>query len=67
MGDAPIPGSADEREAVLDVAARARAAAVHLRTMTRAEKDAALMAIADALDAEVGRIVAANERLYECL
>ena len=50
----------DEREAVLETARRGREAAVVLRTLTRAQKDAALHAIADALDAATGRIVAAN-------
>ena len=50
----------DEREAVLEVAARAREAAVDLRGLTRARKDAALLALADALDAAIDRIVEAN-------
>ena len=50
----------DERTAVRQVAERARAAAVVLRTLTRNEKDAALVAMADALDAHSARIVEAN-------
>ena len=52
--------SSDEREAVLETARRGREAAVVLRTLTRAQKDAALLAIADALDAATDRVVAAN-------
>ena len=52
--------TADERDAVLDVARRGREAAVVLRTLTRDRKDAALRAIADALDAATARVVAAN-------
>jgi glutamate-5-semialdehyde dehydrogenase len=52
--------AADERDAVLDVARRGREAAVVLRTLTRDRKDAALRAIADALDAATDRIVTAN-------
>lgn len=50
----------EEREAVLETARRGREAAVVLRTLTRAQKDAALLAIADGLDAQADRIVAAN-------
>ncbi|EFK96518.1 Gamma-glutamyl phosphate reductase [sediment metagenome] len=50
-----------EREQVLAVARRARDAAVTLRRLTRNEKDAALEAMADALDARTPEIVAANE------
>jgi glutamate-5-semialdehyde dehydrogenase len=71
-GDAPLTGtktptaaepdaSADaEREAVLATARRAREAAVVLRRLTRAQKDAALRAMVDALRANTERIVAAN-------
>jgi glutamate-5-semialdehyde dehydrogenase len=52
--------TADERDAVLDVARRAREAAVVLRTLTRDRKDAALLAIADALDAATDRVGTAN-------
>lgn len=52
----------DDREQVLATARRARGAAVALRRMTRNEKDAALLAMADALDARADEIVAANSR-----
>jgi glutamate-5-semialdehyde dehydrogenase len=52
--------TAADREAVLDVARRGREASVVVRTLTRSAKDAALLAIADALDAETARIVEAN-------
>ncbi|MFN8097107.1 MAG: glutamate-5-semialdehyde dehydrogenase [Dermatophilaceae bacterium] len=45
---------------VADLAGRARVAARELALMSRAEKDAALRALADALDAATDRIVAAN-------
>ena len=51
----------DEQERVLETARRARHAAASLRLLTRHEKDAALLAIADALDARAPEIVAANE------
>jgi glutamate-5-semialdehyde dehydrogenase len=50
----------DEREQVLAAARRARTAAVDLRQRTRNEKDAALLAMADALDRRTGEIVTAN-------
>ncbi len=50
----------DEREVVLATARRAREAAVVLRQLTRNQKDAALEAMADALDAEAATIVRAN-------
>ena len=49
--------TADE---VLDVARRARVAAAQLAPMTRAAKDAALLAMADALVAESAAVLAAN-------
>ena len=49
--------TADE---VLDVARRARTAAASLAPMTRAAKDKALLAMADALVQETPRIIAAN-------
>jgi glutamate-5-semialdehyde dehydrogenase len=49
-----------DRTAVLDCARAARAASVQLATTSRADKDAALLAMADALVAETPRIVAAN-------
>jgi glutamate-5-semialdehyde dehydrogenase len=48
------------RDAVLDTARRAKVASRRLATATRAEKDAALLALADALVAAADRIVAAN-------
>ena len=50
----------DEREAVLATARAAREAAVTLRQLTRNQKDRALLALADALDAGIDGIVAAN-------
>jgi glutamate-5-semialdehyde dehydrogenase len=49
-----------DREQVLATARRAREAAVVLRQLTRNQKDAALEAMADALDAGAAGIVAAN-------
>ena len=54
------PTGSDERDAVLEVARRGRDASVVLRSLTRARKDAALLAIADAVEAHTDRIVAAN-------
>ncbi len=54
------PDGTDEREAVLATARRAREAAVVLRRLTRAQKDAALRAMVDALRSSTERIVAAN-------
>jgi glutamate-5-semialdehyde dehydrogenase len=54
------PTTHDDRSAVLEVARRGREAAVTLRALPRGRKDAALLAIADALDAATDRIVAAN-------
>ena len=45
---------------VLEAARRARAAAVDLRTLTRDQKDAALNAMADALDEAIASLVTAN-------
>lgn len=55
-----LPSEQDERTLVREAAQRARAAAVTLRTLTRNDKDAALVAMADALDANAERIVTAN-------
>lgn len=52
--------TSDERYAVRQTAQRAREAAVVLRTLTRDQKDAALVAMADALDSAAARIVTAN-------
>ncbi|MBC7290544.1 MAG: glutamate-5-semialdehyde dehydrogenase [Actinotalea sp.] len=54
------PVSPQVRQAVLEVAGRARVAARDLATATRATKDAALHAMADALLAATPEIVAAN-------
>lgn len=50
----------DDRELVLDTARKSRAAAQELRVLTRDQKDAALRAMADALDAQSAHITAAN-------
>ena len=52
----------DEREAVLEAARAARIAAAGLAICTRAQKDAALHAIADALVTHAGIIIEANSR-----
>lgn len=52
----------DEREAVLEAARAARIAAADLAVCTRAQKDAALNAMADALVAHAGIIIDANSR-----
>ena len=57
---AGITGS-DVSEAVLDIARRAKTASRALATATRATKDAALHALADALVASTAEIVAAND------
>jgi len=49
-----------EREPVLATARAARVAAVTLATSTRATKDAAILALADALDARAHEVLAAN-------
>lgn len=49
-----------DRDAVLSTARRAREASIALRGLTRNQKDAALVAMADALDAGNAGIVAAN-------
>lgn len=50
----------DDREQVLQTARRAREAATELRLLTRNQKDAALIAMADALQARTAEIVVAN-------
>jgi len=52
----------DERTAVLEVAGSAKQAAAQLRLLTRNQKDAALIAMADALEAAIPEIVDANTR-----
>jgi glutamate-5-semialdehyde dehydrogenase len=58
----PAPGISSDavRDAVLDVARRAKVAARTLATATRGTKDAALLAMADALVAAADEIIAAN-------
>ncbi|GIG27584.1 glutamate-5-semialdehyde dehydrogenase [Cellulomonas marina] len=57
--DAPVAGT-DVDAAVRDVARRAQVASRALATATRARKDAALHALADALVAGADRVLAAN-------
>jgi glutamate-5-semialdehyde dehydrogenase len=59
---APVstPVSSDDIARVADLAARARVASRRLALLSRADKDAALRALADALEAATGEIVAAN-------
>ncbi|WP_432548227.1 glutamate-5-semialdehyde dehydrogenase [Kineococcus sp. SYSU DK004] len=59
-GTPGTPG--DLAEQVLATCRRAKAASRPLRTATRAAKDAALLAVADALEAATGRVLAANAR-----
>ncbi len=59
MTEPTVPS--DERDLVLATARRARTASVSLRRLTRDEKDAALIAMADALDERADEIVRANE------
>ena len=59
-GAGPGAGAADPAELVLGALRRARVAARALAPATRATKDAALHAVADALVASAGRITAAN-------
>ena len=51
----------DDRELVHDTARRSRAAAHELRVMTREEKDRAIVAMANALEADADVIVRENE------
>ncbi|MGW5361209.1 glutamate-5-semialdehyde dehydrogenase [Actinopolymorpha pittospori] len=60
MTDRVNDDSAAQREAVLDAASRAREAAVDLAARSRADKDAALRAMAGALEAQSAGILAAN-------
>ncbi|ADG75170.1 gamma-glutamyl phosphate reductase [Cellulomonas flavigena DSM 20109] len=62
----PTPAVLDDPEtAVLEVARRAREASRALATATRATKDAALRALADALVASTDRLLAANAQDVE--
>jgi glutamate-5-semialdehyde dehydrogenase len=58
--DAPEDAQEAVAEAVLETCRRARGAARQLATSTRAQKDAALLAVADALVAASDQIIAAN-------
>lgn len=64
--DAPsptdLPVSGDTRSQVLDVASRAKAVAADLAILTREQKDAALLAMANALDAESAAVLTANRK-----
>jgi len=51
----------DDRELVLETARRARIAAQDLRVLTRDQKDAALRAMADSLEANIAEIVTENQ------
>jgi len=51
----------DDRELVLEAARRARIAAQDLRVLTRDQKDAALRAMADSLEANIAEIVTENQ------
>ncbi|RYV50234.1 glutamate-5-semialdehyde dehydrogenase [Pengzhenrongella frigida] len=62
---APTADADEVRDAVLDVARRAKVAARTLATATRGTKDAALLALADALVAATDEIVAANTQDVE--
>ncbi|HSN07105.1 MAG TPA: glutamate-5-semialdehyde dehydrogenase [Candidatus Angelobacter sp.] len=64
MSETPT-AAPDDRGDVLEVARRGREAAVLLRSLPRSRKDAALLAMADALDAATDRVVAANSRDVE--
>ena len=55
----------DERQLVLEVAQRARTASAVLRNVSRAEKDAALEAMATALILHADVIVSANAKDVE--
>jgi glutamate-5-semialdehyde dehydrogenase len=55
----------DVKEEVLAAAERAKSAAIPLRQMKRFDKDRAIVAIADALVANVDRIVSANQKDVE--
>jgi glutamate-5-semialdehyde dehydrogenase len=55
------PAELDLRASVLETCSRARVASRAIAQLTRAEKDAALLALAQALRDQVTRIVAANE------
>lgn len=56
MSESTVPATAS----VPELAGRARTASRHLALLTRADKDAALLALADAVDAATEQVVAAN-------
>jgi len=60
LSEREISVESDEPTTVLEAATRARTASIALRSLTRAAKDQALLAIADALVANSDRIVAVN-------
>ena len=60
MSTSPDAVVGSERDAVLETARRSRAASTVLAPATRATKDAAILAIADALDARADEVIAAN-------
>ena len=62
---APDPGAGPAREGVHAVCRRARAAATELATASAGLKAGALLAVADALEAATGAVVAANARDLE--
>ncbi|MET4077120.1 glutamate-5-semialdehyde dehydrogenase [Janibacter sp. UYMM211] len=61
----PAQASPEDVELVTALATRSRVAARRLALLTRAEKDAALHALADALDAASEQVVAANSEDVE--
>lgn len=56
----PAEATQEDVELVRELATRSRVAARRLALLTRAEKDAALLALADAVEAATDRVVAAN-------
>ncbi len=60
MSNSPDAVVSSERDAVLEVARRARAASTVLGPTTRSAKDVAIVAMADALEARAGDVLAAN-------
>ncbi len=62
---AAAPVSTDDLARVADLASRARVASRRLALLSRADKDAALRALADALDGATDEVVAANAQDVE--
>ena len=56
------PATDEDHALVRELATRSRVAARRLALLTRAEKDAALLVLADALDAAIPRVLEANEQ-----